>query len=348
MPGSGLKITVREVARRAGVSPMTVSRVVNGGSGVSEQTRRRVEVAIADLGYIPNRLASNFRRERTGIVALIVPDLSDPFFMLVVAGAEEVARRSEYRLFICNTRSDPAREADYVDEMLAGRVEGVLIAPVSDRTRPHLTRLTQKGVPFVLVDRAVDGVEADLVQGDSVAGARELVQHLVKLGHKRIGLIVESSEVSTARDRLAGYLEGLLVCGIEVSEELIVEATANIQGGRDGVERLLGLPEPPTAVLAVNNLVAVGVAQELRTRGLRVPEDMALVCFDDVDLASQLDPFLTVMAQPAETFGRIAMQLLLERAAGDAPARRRRVVLPADLIVRRSCGSQLPAPTAVK
>ena len=336
------KITVKDVARRAGVSPMTVSRVLNGGDRVRADTRERVEAVIAELGYIPNRLAASFTRQKTGIVSLVVPDLGDPFFMLVVRGAEDVTRRAGYRLFISNTRSELSREGQYVDDMIAQRVEGVVIAPVSDRSSAHLKRLVRNDVPFVLVDRSVTGVEADVVHGDSVAGASAIVEHLAALGHRRIGFIVESTEVSTARDRLAGYGDGLTKAGLEYAAELVVEATARIDGGRDGIDRLLRLPAPPTAVFAVNNLVAVGVVEELRSRGLRVPEDVALVCFDDVELASRLDPFLTVMAQPAETFGRIATQLLLERIAGEAGERRRRVVLPADLIVRRSCGARSP------
>ena len=193
--------TIRDVARLSGVSPMTVSRVINESERVSPDTRRRVEAAIAELGYVPSRLARGLSRQRTGT---IVPDVANPFFTLIVRAAEEVARRADYRVILCDTRADLTVERDVIGEMIAHRVEGLVIAPVSDRSSGHLRRLGRFGLPFVLIDRTVVGVEADAVLGDSVGGARELVEHLVSLGHRRIGLVVESDEVSTARDRRAG------------------------------------------------------------------------------------------------------------------------------------------------
>src|SRR5918994_2858804 len=150
-------VTIKDVARVSGVSSMTVSRVINDSERVSPDTRRRVEQAIADLGYVPSRLARGLIRQRTGTMALIVPDVANPFFTLIVRGAEDVARRAGYRMILCDTRADLAVEGEVIEEMIAHRVEGILIAPVSDRSRPHLRRLTRFGVPFVLVDRIVDG-----------------------------------------------------------------------------------------------------------------------------------------------------------------------------------------------
>jgi LacI family transcriptional regulator len=336
--------TIRDVARLAGVSPMTVSRVVNASPRVKPETRRLVEEAIAAVGYVPNTLARGLAGQKTGTIGLIVPDFSDPFFSLILRGAEDVARRAGYRVVLCNTDGDLTREEEYCDDMIAHRAEGLLIAPVSDRSRPNLRRLTQHRVPFVLVDRAIPGLECDLVQGDSVGGARLLVDHLIRLGHRCIAHITESPAVSTARDRLQGYGEALTAAGLPVESELVVEAAAaSIKGGFEATRALLGRSSQPTAIFAVNNLVAVGAITAIRQHGLEVPDDLALVCFDDIDLAARLDPFLTVMAQPAETFGTLATQLLLERIVGRAPERRRLVVLPADLIVRRSCGATSPA-----
>src|SRR5918911_4101807 len=156
-------VTIKDVARRSGVSPMTVSRVINGSSSVSPATRARVEAAIADLGYVPSRLARGLVAQRTGTLALIVPDVANPFFTLIVRGSEDVARRAGYRLLLCDTRADLDLEREVIDELIAHRVEGILIAPVNDRSREHLRRLTRFGVPFVLVDRSVPGVEADTV-----------------------------------------------------------------------------------------------------------------------------------------------------------------------------------------
>jgi LacI family transcriptional regulator len=331
-------VTIKDVARVSGVSSMTVSRVINDSERVSPDTRRRVEEAIAELGYVPSRLARGLIRQKTGTLALIVPDVANPFFTLVVRGAEDVARRAGYRMILCDTRADLAIEREVIEEMLAHRVEGIVIAPVSDRSKGHLQRLAGFGVQFVLIDRTVQGVESDVVIGDSAGGARRLVEHLISLGHRRIGFVTEADDVSTARDRREGYEAALAAAGLPLEPNLVVRSTADPAGGLDGMRRLLELDEAPTAVFTVNNLVALGAIEAVRARGLEVPDDVAVVCFDDIEYASRLYPFLTVMAQPAETLGTLGTQLLVERIEGRAPEQRRVVVLPAQFVVRKSSG----------
>ena len=335
---SAASVTIRDVARHAGVSPMTVSRVINSSPSVSSSTRSRVEQSIVELGYVPSRLARGLSARRTGTLALIVPDVANPFFTLIVRGSEDVARRAGYRLLLCDTRADLDTEREVIQELIAHRVEGILIAPVSDRSREHLRRLARFGVPFVLVDRTIPGVDADTVLGDSAGGAQHLVEHLIALGHRRIGMITESGAVSTARDRRRGYEAALAAAGLEADTALVVEGTVDPDGGRAGMRRLLALEQPPTAVFTVNNLVALGAIEAVRESGREVPDDVALVCFDDIEYASRLHPFLTVMEQPAETFGTLGTQLLLERIENRASERRRTVVLPGEFVVRRSCG----------
>jgi LacI family transcriptional regulator, galactose operon repressor len=339
MPENPTSVTIRDVARRSGVSPMTVSRVINASPRVSPDTVRRVEQAIAELGYVPNRLARGLSRRKTGTIALIVPDVANPFFTLIVRGAEDVARRAGYRIILCDTRADVALERDVVEEMIAHRVEGIAIAPVSDRSRTPLRRLAKLGVPVVLIDRTVEGIESDVVLGDSVGGAQQLVEHLISLGHSRIGLIVESDDVSTARDRRRGYVRALEQAGLPLDPDLVVLSTVDPQGGFSGMEQLLRLEDRPTAVFTVNNLVALGAIEAVRAEGLDVPDDVALVCFDDIEYASRLYPFLTVMMQPAETFGTLGIQLLLERIDGRMSDGGRVVVLPGRFVVRRSSGA---------
>lgn len=336
-------VTIKDVARLSGVSPMTVSRVINGNERVSPVTRRRVEQAIADLSYVPSRLASGLSRQRTGTLALIVPDVRNPFFTMIFRAAEDVARRAGYRIILCDTRGDQTIEREVIEEMIAHRVEGIAIAPASDRSKGHLQRLAKFGVPFVLVDRTVPGIDADAILGDSVGGAQQLVAHLISLGHRRIGFIVESDEVSTARDRRLGYETALVAAGIGLDPAIVTKATVDPSGGFEGMQRLLELADPPTAVFTVNSLVALGAIEAVREAGLEVPDDVALVCFDDIEFASRLNPFLTVMEQPAEAFGTLGTQVLLDRIEGRSPERARLVVLPAEFIVRKSCGASLPA-----
>ena len=340
MRATSADVTIKDVASLAGVSPMTVSRVINESDRVSPETQRRVEKAIAELGYVPSRLARGLSGRRTGTLALIVPDVANPFFTMVVRAAEEVARRSAYRVILCDTRADLAVERDVIEELIAHRVEGIAIAPVSDQSKPHLARLSRFGVPFVLIDRTVAGVDCDAVLGDSVGGARRLVEHLIELGHRHIGMIVEKDEVSTARERRQGYESALKAAGLPLDPGLVAETTPDPDGGFEGMGRLLAAEERPTAVFAVNNLVALGAIEAVRHAGLEVPDDVALVCFDDIEFASRLYPFLTALEQPAETFGTLGAQLLLERIHGRGPTRDHVVVLPGQFTIRRSCGAQ--------
>jgi LacI family transcriptional regulator len=335
-----MRVTIREVASDAGVSPMTVSRVINDSPRVSADTRHRVQTSIRKLGYVPNRLARGLIQRKTSAFGVIVPDVANPFFTLVVRGVEQVAWRAGYHVILCDTQGDLERERGYLEDMVAYQVEGVLIAPVSDRSRPHLRLLTRNNVPFVLIDRSIAGFNADLVLGDSVAGARQLVEHLIDLGHRRIGMITESPEVSTARDRLEGYKQALTRAGINLDDELVAESsTIDPDAACEATVSLLQLPNPPTAIFAVNNIAVVGVVEAARRRQLAIPADLALVCFDDIEHVSRLYPFLTVMAQPAETYGTVGTQLLLDRLSGRVGERRRTVVLPPEFIVRKSSGA---------
>jgi LacI family transcriptional regulator len=298
-----------------------------------------VEQAISELGYVPSRLARGLSRQRTGTLAVIVPDVANPFFTAIVRAAEEVARRADYNVILCDTRSDLSVERDVIEELIAHRVEGGVIAPVSDRSARHLRRLAEFGVPFVLIDRMVPSVDCDVVLGDSLGGARKLVEHLLSLGHRRIAFIVESDDVSTARDRRRGYEAALNAAGIAIDPALVANAAADPSGGSAAMSQLLELEDRPTAVFTVNNLAAVGAIEAVRAAGLEVPDDIALVCFDDIEYASRLYPFLTAMEQPAQTLGTLGTQLLLERIEGRGPQRRHEVVLPGEFIIRKSCGA---------
>lgn len=338
-----MSVTIRDVASQAGVSAMTVSRVINGSPDVNAKTRERVEQVIAELGYVPNNLARSLWQQTTGTIALVVPDIANPFFMLILRGVDSVARQHGYRVLLCNTESDLAREDEYIQDVLARRIDGLLIIPASDQSRSHLRLVQQHNVPFVLIDRVIEGLKCDAVLGNNVGGGQQLTEHLLAAGHQKIAILHGSLDISTSRDRLQGYRRALEEAGIAWNPLLAQEASVDVQGGYQAMQRLLSHKERPTAVFAINNLMAVGVVQALREHGLEVPRDMALVCFDDIELASQLFPFLTVMAQPAETFGTVAAQLLLERMHGRVIERPRCVILMPELVIRTSSTSTVPS-----
>ena len=344
-------VTIQDVAARASVSAMTVSRVLNQPARVAPATRQRVEQAIRELGFVPNALARQLLRGRTHTLALLVSDIGNPFFTQIARGVEDVAQRNGYTVIFGNSDESVEKERQYLHALLGRRIDGLLIAPAGNGSRPMLDLLVQRGTPFVLLDREIDGVPADVVIGDNIGGARKLTEHLIGLGHRRIALVNGDPEVPTARDRRRGYLDTLRDHGIELRPELIVDGVYRRDSGMHAARQLLALPDAqrPTAIFAANNFLAVGVIEALRAAQVIIPRDVAVVCFDDIEIAAALDPFLTVMAQPARTFGTIGAQFLLERlepsssgAAGPraAPAPRR-VVLPPELIVRVSCGAQL-------
>lgn len=337
-------ITIQDVAARAGVSAMTVSRVMHNHPRVAPETRQRVTQVIAELGYVPNALARGLLKGQTRTVALLVSDISNPFFTLIARGAEDVAQRNGYTVLFGNSDESVEKERQYVDIMLQNRVDGLLIAPAGQGSRKVLELLQAQSAKFVLIDRDVEGIASDIVEGDNVGGARILTEHLLRIGHRRIALVNGSLTTSTARERLIGYRTALVAHGVALDERFVVEGTFTRAAGHAAVAQMLALPpdEQPTAFCACNNFLAIGVIEALRAAQLDVPAQRAVVSFDDIELASALYPFLTVVAQPARTFGTLAMQFLVDRLRGETtPARR--VVLPPELIVRRSCGTGINA-----
>jgi LacI family transcriptional regulator len=336
--------TLHEVAQRAGVSAMTVSRVVNGRGSVDSETRQRVEEAIQALDYVPNRIARGLISQKTQTIGIIVPDIVNPFFAPVVRGAESAARKAGYRVLLCNSEGDLRLEREYIEDLVAHRVEGLLLAPASDRSRSSILSLLRGGFPLVLIDRALPDADCDLIVSDNAQGARRLIEHLIAIGHREIAHVSDAEDTSTGRERLRGYREALEAAGIPFQPELVIRTTVDRIGGYRAAQEILARDPLPTAIFAVNNMTAVGTMEALRERSLSVPKDMGLVCFDDVEHLAVLSPILTVIDQPAETFGSLGVQLLLERMTGKANSRPRRIILQTDLIVRQSCcvGSGVP------
>ncbi len=332
--------TISDVARKAGVSPVTVSRVINKTGNVSVSTEQRVEQAIADLGYVPSGVAQSLRSKRTRSLALIVPDIENEFWTTVARGVEDAAQSWGYSVLLCNTDENPAKQQRYLDVVIGQRVDGVIIAPY-DSDAKNVSKLRSHDVPTVVIDRRINGWDVDTVACDSVAGARALVQHLISLGHRHIAMITGPAGTTTADDRVAGYRIALAEAGLPFDERLIRYGEFRIPSGEHQMHVLLDSGLQPTAIFAANNVIAVGVIAALEKRGLRVPHDIALVCFDDLPHSSAVFPFFTVAAQPVYEIGVNAAQLLLSRLDSEVPLQPRHVVLPTRLIVRLSCGSRL-------
>jgi DNA-binding LacI/PurR family transcriptional regulator len=328
-----------DVAALAGVSPATVSRVVNRSPLVNGETRVRVEAAIAKLGYRPSRVARRLRveRGRSGLVALLIPDLQNPFFADVARGVEDVAQREGFTVLLGNSDEDAEKEARYLEVMRAESVDGVILPPVSGKD-PAALALAQSGVPMVCIDRRLPRAKVDTVVIDNARGAYDAVEHLVGLGHRRIGFIEGRPEISTSQERLEGYRRAMADHDLSLDPALVRVGDSRQESGQQLAGQLLDAPERPTALLVGNNLMTLGALAAIHARGLAIPHDVAIIGYDDMPWAPALDPPLTAVRQPGYELGTRAMELLLQRIR-DPKRSTTVVVLDPELVVRRSCGA---------
>jgi LacI family transcriptional regulator len=337
--------TISDVARLAGVSAMTVSRVINNTGYISAETRARVEAAISELGYVPNALGRQLRSKQTKMLALIVSDITNPFFTTIARGVEDVAGHAGFTVMFCNTDESEAEEVQYVLTLIQRQVDGILLVPASS-TGKAFRMLASHRVPVVVIDRRVDARNVDTVRCDSETGGYLLGRHLVELGHTRIAVLTGRPNVSTSVDRLAGCRRAVEEAGLTLDEDLVVfgefnYAEFNQADGHRMARQVLAVDPPPTAIFAANNFIAFGALRAVREAGLRVPEDISIVAFDDLPAEWVAEPFLTVVAQPAYEIGRRAAELILERLGTGTPADGREVLLPSQLIVRGSSRSPM-------
>ena len=328
--------TVHDVAKRSGVAPITVSRVINNSGYISDATRERVEAVIKEIGYVPNTLARGLRSKRTNTLALIVTDITNPYFTLMARGIEDVARDSNYTVIYCNTDESETKEEKYANILAQRQVDGVLLVPAGGNDKT-IKFFDANGISVVILDRRVSGVERDFVCSDSKNGANLLVKLLIKLGHKRIAIITGPKNVSTSADRVAGYRRALKECGLS-KNELIYYGSFNQQSGYELTHQAMNRTPKPTAFLGANNFIAIGITKALRDLSVDVPMDVSVVGFDDLPESMLVRPFLTVARQPAYEMGRSATELLLKRITGDLPKDCQEVIFQTEIVERESIG----------
>lgn len=328
---------VKDVARLAGVSVATVSRVLNDSAAVTEETRARVLAAVAELGYRRNAVARSLRTDATATIGLIIGDILNPFFTELARAVEDEARTLGYSVVIGNADERPDRQDHYVRTLLEQRVDGLLLCPTAEIT-PLVRDMVADGEPLVFLDRTLPGFEVPTVRADGAAAINELVGHLRALGHRRIAFVSGPALLSTGRERTAAFVSALGEHGLAVREEYLEAGDFQAASGRASAARLLDLREPPEVIVAGDNLMALGALDEIRTRGLAIPSDIGLASYDDLAWFTHVDPPLTAIAQPVQELGRRAVRALIERVAGQDVES---VVLSARLVVRRSCGEPL-------
>jgi LacI family transcriptional regulator len=323
-----------DVATLAGVSITTVSHVVNGTRYVAPDTRERVRHALEALQYEPPAPVVTKRAGRA--IGLATTGASNPYVGELIQGVASEASRAGFALLLCDTYDDPQGEASAVATLLAHHVEAVVLAPTAGWETETLPLLRKHETPFVLVDRMSE-VRCDQVGTENEAVSVALVEHLLELGHRRIGMLSGLAGLSTTTERLNGYLRAHEVLGRPVDKQLVMQGLSTVGGGRAAVTAMLRLRQPPTAIFSGNNAMTIGALLALKQAHVRIPDDVALVTFDDFEWASAISPALTAAAQPFHAVGAQAVQLLQRRLA-DPFAPRRVVRLPAEIEHRESCG----------
>ncbi len=329
-------ITMGDVARLAGVSITTVSHVLNGTRPASEATKQRVLAAVRQTGYTQNTIARALARARTQSLGLAISGLANPYFTDLIAAVEAEAVRAGLTLLLGDTREDPLQELRIVQALVERRVDGVLLAPSAGAAEHALPYLAAQDVPVVLLDRLADPA-FDQVGSENEEPTAKLVEHLAERGHRRIGMLVGTRGLSTSEERIRGFRLGLERAGLPADDALVVDGGSHRDRARTATLELLDRADPPTALVSGNNFMTIGVMRALVDRGLRVPEDVALVTFDDFEWADLFAPRLTAVAQPIAELGERAVGRLLSRI--EDPSLPPRIVrLPTTFVHRDSCG----------
>lgn len=354
-----VKVSIREVAQKAGVSTATVSHVINGTRFVSNETRQKVLTAIESLQYQPSAIARSLATNITQTIGLVVSDVTNPFFTRLARSVEDTFIQQGYHTIFCNTDENPAREEEYLRLLLARQIDGLIITPTGVYS-PRLEQMLAAEVPIVLVDRGTPGLNVPLVEVNNESGGYQATRYLLSLGHTRIGVMQGLETISTQVDRTNGYRRALHEAGVAVDESLIVRADthyltnqvhtppnsfdsppvdlSNLQmtpNAFTALHHLLDMPERPTAIFITNNQMMLGALHALRERGLTCPDDISIVCFDDPDWAALFSPPLTVIRQPTYQLGEIAANLLLQMI--DKKVEHYPAPLPVELVTRESC-----------
>ena len=332
--------TIKDVAALAGVSFTTVSHVLNDTRPVSADARRRVLAAVEEIGYLPSAVARSLRKSETKIVGVLVPNVNNPFFAELVVGVEECCRLAGYSVFLCNSDNDPKRQQQYMRTLLEKRIDGLLLSSAGDAAA--LARIFKLAtVPSVTVDRLVPGARADRVSVNNADGAYKAVKHLVDLGHRRIACISGPAEFEVTGERVEGWRRAQLEAGITPDEHLLVESDFSSAGGYEAARSLLRGPAfasgqaPMTALFASNDLMALGALRAAAEAGLRVPQQLSIVGFDDVELSGFVYPALTTVGCSIKELGREAARVLIDRIENPA-APLKDVQLTPRLVLRES------------
>ncbi len=331
--------TIVEVAKQARVSIATVSNVIRDTKRVSPALRERVQAAIRDLDYSPNEIARSLKVKQTRMLALILPDITNPFFPEIIRGAEDTAFERGYFLVTANTDEQIERERRIISALRSYRVDGILLASAPGKDSAHIRSTLQSGISIVRLDRTISGIETDAVLLDNVRGARECVRHLIQAGHSRIAIIAGPLTLQTGLERLSGYEEALRESDIEIDRELVLEGDFREESGYRLGRELLKRRMRPTAIFVCNGVMMLGVLKALEEMGVQCPDDIALATFDDLAADHSFHPHLTAVVQPGYEIGARAAAILIDRIEGKLTKEPLVVRIVPTLVIRESTRS---------
>lgn len=324
-----------DVAKKASVSPATVSRVLRQPDLVNKKTREKVLRVIDELNYKPHMIASQFRTQETKTILVIVPDITRPFFSEVLRGIEHTAVKNGYQVILGDTENNIEREKEYVELMYKKQADGVLL--LTARMDSKSLKQLADAFPMVLACEYVDELDIPTVSIDNISGARKLTDHLINAGHKKIAYISGPMNVILSRDRLRGFQQAMAQYDLPVDPSYIQEGDYEIESGYNQMVKLLALEDPPTAVFVFNDEMALGTIKAVQDHGLKVPEDIAVVGFDNLKMATIFSPQMTTIDQPKYEIGQRATDMLLTLMKGGS-LKKKKIVMKDELIIRESCG----------
>lgn len=328
--------TIHDVAKEAGVAPITVSRVINNSGYVSDKVRSKVNQAIDELGYVPNVLARSLRSKRTNTIALVFTDITNPFFNTIARGVEDSASSAGYNVIFCNTDESEELEHKCIHLLLQKQVDGILLVPADTYSKSINTIQNQK-TPVVVIDRKVPYDNVDIVLGDSEGGAYLITKHLIELNHQRITIISGPKGISTAEDRINGYIKAMEQFGLSHYIDYHYGKFSQLSG-KDITQSIFSRQLKPTAIFAANNLIAIGALASLREMGMHVPDDVSVVSFDGIPQHLTVIPFLTTVDQPSYEIGKKAAELLFSRIKKEPETAEdyQTIVFPVTLNIQKS------------
>ena len=332
--GEVMGATIRDIARETGLGLATISSYLNGGN-VREKNRIKIEAAIEALHFEVNETARGLKTNKTKTIGIVIPELNNVFCAEIISEAEDILRQNGYAAMLCDCRSDVHREAEAIEFLLHKRVDGLLIMPTGEHSEKLTAFSTQKR-PVVLIDRKVRGVEYDSVLADNEGAAKEAVKRLAEAGHTKIGLIAGPQEIYTASARNWGFQKAMMEAGLKLTDSMMVCGDYTIKGGARAMKQLHETHPDMTAVLISNYEMTVGAMIEINETGIRVPEELSIIGFDNLEFAKAISPSLSIMTQPTRQMATAAVELLLKRLDGDTDTPVQTVILPTEYVKGRS------------